>query len=311
MAAERKTARHPLYTVGAWTATGGAVARPRRSPVTPSLAVVVPTTAGRWLAPCLTSLRAAAPGVPVVVVSESPEGAAACAGSAAEVLAAPRGAGFAVLANLGLARAREGGAGAALLLNDDAALVRDCLAALAATLADPRTAAAGPVVLGAGGEVQSAGVRVSAFGARVRLDARDPGPGAAPRDVDALSGAALLLRLSAWEAAGGFDPGYPFAFEDVDLCLRLRARGGRVVLVPGARAVHHGGGTLSPDAPRAAEWAVRGHLRLVSRTAPGLLRRPARAAVLALAMADRIRRGAGREGLEAVWRGWRADAGGR
>ncbi|MCK6526602.1 glycosyltransferase family 2 protein [Myxococcota bacterium] len=281
--------------------------------MTPSLAVVVPTTAGRWLAPCLASLREGAPGVPVVVVSESPEAAAAvgsAVGSAVKIVAAPRGAGFATLANLGLARAREGGAGAALLLNDDAFLLDGCLPALGAALDDPRVAAAGPVILGGEGEVQSAGVRVTAWGARVSLDIRDPGPGAAPRDVDALTGAVLLLRLSAWEAAGGFDPGYPFAFEDVDLCLRLRARGGRVVRV-GARAVHHGGGTLSPESPRAAEWAVRGHLRLVSRTAPGPLRRPARAAVLALAVADRIRRGAGPGGLEAVWRGWRADAGGR
>ena len=65
------------------------------------------------------------------------------------------------------------------------------------------------------------------------------------RDVDYCSGCGLLVRREAWEAAGGFDEAYfPAYREDVDLCLSLRARGYRTVYAPGARVVHHRGGSL-------------------------------------------------------------------
>ena len=39
------------------------------------------------------------------------------------------------------------------------------------------------------------------------------------------SGAALVVRREAWEAAGGFDPDYFMYGEDLDLGLRLRLAG--------------------------------------------------------------------------------------
>lgn len=57
------------------------------------------------------------------------------------------------------------------------------------------------------------------------------------------SAACLLLRRSAFEGVGGFDPSFFLYFEDVDLCLRLRRAGWRLAFVPGARAVHVSGGS--------------------------------------------------------------------
>ncbi len=46
------------------------------------------------------------------------------------------------------------------------------------------------------------------------------------RAIDYGSGAALLIRRSAFEAVGGFDPIYePAYFEDVDLSFRLKLAG--------------------------------------------------------------------------------------
>ena len=60
------------------------------------------------------------------------------------------------------------------------------------------------------------------------------------------AGACLLVKRSVWEAVGGFDEGfYPLWFEDVDFCLRLHARGWRIVYEPRARFRHAGGHSLT------------------------------------------------------------------
>lgn len=58
-------------------------------------------------------------------------------------------------------------------------------------------------------------------------------------EAPALSGAALLLRRQAVQAAGGlFDPAYFMFFEDTDLSQRLRHAGWRLAVLPRARAWH-------------------------------------------------------------------------
>jgi N-acetylglucosaminyl-diphospho-decaprenol L-rhamnosyltransferase len=64
---------------------------------------------------------------------------------------------------------------------------------------------------------------------------------ATEREAGWLSGACLLLRREAFEAVGGFDPGYFMFFEDVDLGERLGRAGWRNVYVPSARVTHVGG----------------------------------------------------------------------
>jgi glycosyltransferase involved in cell wall biosynthesis len=58
-------------------------------------------------------------------------------------------------------------------------------------------------------------------------------------DVDAGSGAMLLVDRGAYEAAGGLAPADDLDAAAVELCARLRAKGGRVVVVPSAVAVDH------------------------------------------------------------------------
>jgi Glycosyl transferases group 1 len=94
---------------------------------------------------------------------------------------------------------------------------------------------------------------INAAGVRLRLD-REGAPvaervaaGTTPPldvgsiDVDAGSGAALLVDRAAYEAAGGLAA----AADDLDvavveLCARLRSQAGRVVMVPSAVVVNHG-----------------------------------------------------------------------
>ena len=69
-----------------------------------------------------------------------------------------------------------------------------------------------------------------------------PGP-----DRPALTAACLLVELDAFRAVGGFSSEYDYGTEDVDLCLKLRAAGGRLVYDGRAALWHHELATRTVD----------------------------------------------------------------
>lgn len=71
-------------------------------------------------------------------------------------------------------------------------------------------------------------------------------------EVDWVSGAALAVRREVLEAVGRFDEDFRFYAQDLDFCLRARALGWRVAVLPGFRVVHHHGSTIQrrPGASR-------------------------------------------------------------
>jgi len=71
--------------------------------------------------------------------------------------------------------------------------------------------------------------------------------GSGPFDVDQICGAFMLIRREAWQQVGGFDPAYFMYNEDVDLNVRLRRSGWRVVFLPEAKITHHLGASSSAD----------------------------------------------------------------
>lgn len=58
------------------------------------------------------------------------------------------------------------------------------------------------------------------------------------REFQCVTAACTLIRREVFEAAGGFDEGYLNSFEDVDLCLKIRERGWRVVYQPKSVLYH-------------------------------------------------------------------------
>ncbi|HXJ48841.1 MAG TPA: glycosyltransferase family 2 protein, partial [Candidatus Acidoferrum sp.] len=64
-------------------------------------------------------------------------------------------------------------------------------------------------------------------------------------EMDAGSGACLMVRSAALDRVGFFDPRYFMFGEDVDLCYRLKLGGWKVFYLPTARATHH----ISPATP--------------------------------------------------------------
>jgi GT2 family glycosyltransferase len=58
------------------------------------------------------------------------------------------------------------------------------------------------------------------------------------REVDAVTGACLAIRTSLFDDVGGLAEGFPFNYNDVDLCFKVRALGYSVVSV-GAPLGYH------------------------------------------------------------------------
>jgi GT2 family glycosyltransferase len=134
-----------------------------------------------------------------------------------------------------------------LLLNNDARPEPGCIAALLEALAeDPAAAAAMPKLLDPSGRIASTGIeqRDDLYWVDRDQGAADDRRASAPQEAFGLSGCCLLVRRADWDAGGGFDPDFGMYYEDVDLSLRLRARGRRLLYVPAARCVHLGSVTL-------------------------------------------------------------------
>jgi GT2 family glycosyltransferase len=83
--------------------------------------------------------------------------------------------------------------------------------------------------------------------ARYNLTYRDPDE---PLEVDAVSGACMLVRLQAVVEAGLLDEAFFMYGEDLDWAFRIKQRGWRVRYEPSARAVHVKGGSWGRRDPR-------------------------------------------------------------
>ena len=62
-----------------------------------------------------------------------------------------------------------------------------------------------------------------------------------PAEVDAVSGACMLLPREVFAEVGLFSPEFFMYSEDIDLCLKVRNSGRKVYYIPKATVVHHGG----------------------------------------------------------------------
>jgi N-acetylglucosaminyl-diphospho-decaprenol L-rhamnosyltransferase len=88
--------------------------------------------------------------------------------------------------------------------------------------------------------------------------------------VDWVSGACMLVRRSAFDEVGGFDPRYFLYWEDADLCRRLRARGYETRYVPGATAVHQvGHSSRTARAASIRAFHESAYLYYTTHVAPG------------------------------------------
>ena len=180
--------------------------------------------------------------------------------------------------NLGFAAACNSGAKAAtepyvLFLNPDCILNPGSLSRLVQVLeTSPAAGMAGGLLINQDGSEQAGGRRavptpwrsfVRAFGLyrferywpRLFFDFhlhKQPLP-VGPLEVEAISGALMLVRREAIKDVGLWDEGYFLHCEDLDWCMRFRKNDWKILFVPDAPVVHHKG-TCSRSRPIFVEW---------------------------------------------------------
>jgi GT2 family glycosyltransferase len=144
-----------------------------------------------------------------------------------------------------------------LFLNNDVQIIRpDWLLAMLEQAQRSEVGAVGAKLLYPDGRIQHAGLVLSAKrppAHAFRLQRPDD-PGYhrfadVIRNCSAVTGACLMVRRRVFEDIGGFDQRFRFAYNDVDLCLRLRRNGFVIVYTPFAVLYHHESatrGTLHP-----------------------------------------------------------------
>jgi GT2 family glycosyltransferase len=154
--------------------------------------------------------------------------------------------GFGTGCNQGAAAARGE---VIVLLNSDAFVHAGWLEPLLELLdADPGCAAVAPRVLNLDGSLQEAGALVARDGTTA-VCAFEPD---FSRRVDYAGAECLLVRRTAFEAAGGFADVYaPAYYEDVELCFALADAGATVRYEPRSTVTHALHGSDGPDAARA------------------------------------------------------------
>lgn len=222
---------------------------------TPDVSIVIPVFGQlAYTLNCLAGLfaHAAAATAEIIVVDDvSPDGSG-------ERLATVKGitvlrqrinGGFIVSCDAGAAKAR----GAKIvMLNNDTRVLPGWLDGLVRSFADfPGAGLVGSKLLYPDGTLQECGGIVwrdgSAWNYGRGDDPNRPQYNFA-RQVDFVSGAAIMVPTELWRDLGGFDRHFaPAYYEDVDLAFRLRARGYQTWVQPRSRLIHYEGRTSGTD----------------------------------------------------------------
>jgi GT2 family glycosyltransferase len=178
--------------------------------------------------------------------------------------------GYAGNNNVGIETAMAMGAEWILVLNEDTVLAPTCLSELLRAAGDDtRIGVLGPMVYhhDEPGVIQSAGGvldnRWTSQHAGQNED--DTGQFAAPRQVDWISGCAIMVRRQAIQQVGALDERFFYYWEETEWCLRIARAGWSIVQVPAAKMRHKGVSRDYRPGPSVAYYNTRNRLFMMSK----------------------------------------------
>ena len=132
-------------------------------------------------------------------------------------------------------------------LNDDVEVITpDWLEKLVARVLQEGVGAAGAMLYYPTDTIQHAGVILGMGGVAGHPFLNLPrgskgyyGRAILEQDLSCVTAACMVVRREAFDAAGGFDEELAIAFNDVELCIRLRQKGWRIVWTPAVEMYHY------------------------------------------------------------------------
>ncbi len=155
--------------------------------------------------------------------------------------------------NLGVKHARGD---YVILLNDDMTVIAPgWIEEMLMWCQQDGIAGVGAKLLYPNGRIQHCGMHLNRFGSGHVFykcpadDKRLCGSALLVRNYSAVTGACLMVRKHDFLDIGGFDPAYRIDCSDVDFCLRLRDRKGRIVFTPFACLCHFESMSKEPAPP--------------------------------------------------------------
>jgi GT2 family glycosyltransferase len=257
--------------------------------------IIVNYNAGRYLGLCVESILLSDAVAEIIVVDNAstdnslaslPESKYLC------VIKNPVNVGFASGCNVGIQSATSD---TLLFLNPDCAAQPEALSTmLSALYSDPAIGMVGGFLSNMDGTEQAGGRRaiptpwrsfVRAFGLsrfsgrwpRLFFDFHlhnQPLP-TRPIELEAISGACMMVKREAMSDVGEWDEGYFLHCEDLDLCMRFRQNGWKILFVPAAH-ITHALGVCGRSRPIFVEWhkhrgMMRFYYKFFRHHYPGLL----------------------------------------
>lgn len=137
-------------------------------------------------------------------------------------------------------------------LNDDVEVItRDWLEKLVARVLLDDVGAIGPMLYYPTDAIQHAGVILGIGGVAghqflnmPRGNAGYYGRGILEQDLSCVTAACMVMRREAFDGIGGFNEKLAIAFNDVDLCIRIRRLGWRILWTPVVEMYHHESASL-------------------------------------------------------------------
>ena len=236
-------------------------------------AIIVNYNAGPLLRRCVDSLLACPLDIEIIVVDNASHDGSLDGlpeSRHVSIVRNPANVGFAAACNIGV---RAASARSLLFLNPDCFFQPGAVAPLLAGLqSGEHVGMVGGLLLNVDGTEQRGARRavptpwrsfVRAFGLHRFADrwprlfddfhlSEQPLPEGAI-EVEAISGACMLVTREVLNDVGLWDEGYFLHCEDLDLCMRMRQKGWKILFVPDARIVH-ALGACSHSRPVFVEW---------------------------------------------------------
>ncbi len=159
-----------------------------------------------------------------------------------------------------------------LLLNPDTIINSDTINFLLEVITkDTKIGVVGPKIFSADGKIWSGGGKIDSVrfsGGLIGFGQDDSSQYNFIREVDFISGTAMLIRKEVFQQIGLFEEKYFLYYEDVEFCYRAKKEGFKIIYVPTATVIHQGSVSLKKNSPLHQYYMARNHFLFTFRNAP-------------------------------------------